>query len=249
MPGDILFIVGGTLPFCYIAWVGVRRTVRRVTLQEPSPRSSSPSVRESDERDPRRGCADGRLRGLPAGLRRRAGPAGPAHPSAVRAVPHRGLCLPLRARPLGLPGGPAAVAPRVRPRPPALRYRAKPSICNACPTKHRCTTSQDGREITRPLDPWPHSEAGRFHRGIALVLVALAGFVLVVEAIRHHEPAGLALLGVVAASAGALGWWLTGHLRRTPTNFPEPAPAHGLRLAASDAGRRTRWGFGTRSMR
>lgn len=130
-----------------------------------------------------------------------------------------------------------------------VRYRAKPSICNACPTKHRCTASQDGREITRPLDPWPHSEAGRFHRGIALVLVALAGFILVVEVFRHHQPAELALLGMLGALVGAVGWWLTGHFRRTPTNFPEPAPTHGLRLAAPDAGRHTRWGLQTRSMR
>jgi len=35
MPGDILFIVGGTLPFLWIAWLGVRRAVRRVTREEP----------------------------------------------------------------------------------------------------------------------------------------------------------------------------------------------------------------------
>jgi nitric oxide reductase subunit B len=35
MPGDILFIIGGTLPFLWIAWLGVRRTVRRITREEP----------------------------------------------------------------------------------------------------------------------------------------------------------------------------------------------------------------------
>jgi nitric oxide reductase subunit B len=35
MPGDVLFIVGGTLPFLWIAWLGVRRTVKQVTLREP----------------------------------------------------------------------------------------------------------------------------------------------------------------------------------------------------------------------
>jgi len=130
-----------------------------------------------------------------------------------------------------------------------VRYRAKPVVCNACPAKHRCTTSDSGREITRALDPWPHSEAGRFHRGIALALVALAGFALAVEAVRHHQPAELAVLGAVAALAAAVGWWLTGHFRHTPAGFPEPTPAHGLRLAAPGAHRRTRWGFDTRSMR
>jgi hypothetical protein len=46
-----------------------------------------------------------------------------------------------------------------------MRYRAKPSICNACPVKSDCTSSPHGREITRPTQPWPHSEAARFHRG------------------------------------------------------------------------------------
>ena len=46
-----------------------------------------------------------------------------------------------------------------------MRYRAKPSICNACPVKHDCTSSPDGREVTRELLPWPHSESARFHRG------------------------------------------------------------------------------------
>jgi nitric oxide reductase subunit B len=34
-PGDVIFIVGGALPALYIAWIGVRHTVKRVTLEEP----------------------------------------------------------------------------------------------------------------------------------------------------------------------------------------------------------------------
>jgi hypothetical protein len=41
-----------------------------------------------------------------------------------------------------------------------VRYRAKAHICNGCPRKAACTDSDRGREIVRPLDPWPHSEAG-----------------------------------------------------------------------------------------
>ena len=55
-----------------------------------------------------------------------------------------------------------------------VRYRAKAHVCNGCPRKDACTDSDRGREIVRPLDPWPHSEAGRFHRGLSLMLVALA---------------------------------------------------------------------------
>jgi nitric oxide reductase large subunit len=34
-PGDVLFIVGGVLPLLYLCWLGVRYTVRRMTLEEP----------------------------------------------------------------------------------------------------------------------------------------------------------------------------------------------------------------------
>ena len=35
LPGDLVFIVGGALPVLYIAYVGIRHTVKRVTLEEP----------------------------------------------------------------------------------------------------------------------------------------------------------------------------------------------------------------------
>jgi nitric oxide reductase subunit B len=35
LPGDTLFILGGTLPVVYIAWLGVRRMKPRITLEEP----------------------------------------------------------------------------------------------------------------------------------------------------------------------------------------------------------------------
>lgn len=131
-----------------------------------------------------------------------------------------------------------------------IRYRAKPQVCNACPAKHRCTTSDLGREIVRPLDPWPHSEAGRFHRVLALALVVLAGLLTTVEAIRHHDAAELALLGGVAAVIGAAAWWLTGHLRATPADFPAPTAAQGLRFATRDRDRApSGWNAGTRSTR
>ena len=103
-----------------------------------------------------------------------------------------------------------------------VRYRAKPSVCNACPVKAACTTSPHGREVVRAVDPWPHSEAGRFHRGLALMLIGLAGLILLVETTRHHTP------------AGGLGWRFLDHLRNTPTGFPDPTPSTGLRLAAAD---------------
>jgi nitric oxide reductase subunit B len=35
LPGDVLFIAGGAIPTLYIAYLGIRHTVTRVTLEEP----------------------------------------------------------------------------------------------------------------------------------------------------------------------------------------------------------------------
>jgi nitric oxide reductase subunit B len=35
LPGDIVFIAGGAIPALYIAYIGIRHTVKRVTLDEP----------------------------------------------------------------------------------------------------------------------------------------------------------------------------------------------------------------------
>lgn len=114
-----------------------------------------------------------------------------------------------------------------------VRYRAKAHICNGCPRKEACTDSDTGREVVRPLDPWPHSEAGRFHRGLSLVLVALALLVIAVGAIRNHRPDEAGMLLVVFAAALGVGRWLWRDFRAHPAGFPEPTPSHGLRLTAS----------------
>jgi hypothetical protein len=116
-----------------------------------------------------------------------------------------------------------------------VRYRAKAHICNGCPVKHRCTDSDHGREVVRPLDPWPHSEAGRFHRVIALLMVVLGIAIVLAEGVRHHRPSEAAVLLGVAALAGTAGWWLARDLRAHPANFPQPTAAHGLRMAVTGA--------------
>jgi hypothetical protein len=137
-----------------------------------------------------------------------------------------------------------------------VRYRAKPSVCNACPVKVDCTSSPHGREIVRALDPWPHSEAGRFHRGLALMLIGLAALILVVEVTRHHTLIALAVLAAPVTLTGALGWRFLDHLRHTPAGFPDSTPSTGLRLthaertaappADSASASRSRWGSPTR---
>jgi Transposase DDE domain len=106
-----------------------------------------------------------------------------------------------------------------------VRYRARAHVCNACPVKERCTDSDHGREIVRPLDPWPHSEAGRFHRVIALSLVAIAALVAVVELGRHHGTNETAVLVGVLVAVGLAARWLVRDLRVHPADFP---PADGL---------------------
>jgi hypothetical protein len=104
-----------------------------------------------------------------------------------------------------------------------VRYRAHAGTCNRCPRKAACTDSDRGREIVRPLDPWPHSEAGRFHRVISLLLVAVGTLILVVEAIRHHQPPEVATLASALLLATLAGLWLLQDLRAHPANFPSQA--------------------------
>lgn len=106
-----------------------------------------------------------------------------------------------------------------------VRYRGRPLICNSCPSKSDCTDSDHGREIARAMDPWPHSEAGRFHRSISLVLVLIAVLILVAETFRNHGPAEIAVLGAVLAAVVAVAWHLHSAFRRTPANFPVPGAA------------------------
>ncbi|AYM40943.1 MULTISPECIES: hypothetical protein [Mycobacteroides] len=104
------------------------------------------------------------------------------------------------------------------------RYRAKPSVCNSCPVKSTCTTSDHGREISREVDQWPHSEAGRFHRGIACCVAALGVVMPVVMLARLHSLGDvLVLLGVVAIVIAA-GLPLVRHLWSSPSNAPGHLP-------------------------
>jgi len=112
-----------------------------------------------------------------------------------------------------------------------VRYRARAHICNGCPRKAACTDSDRGREIIRPLDPWPHSEAGRFHRVIALMLVVLAAGILLVALILHHTLAEAALLAGLLAVSAVAARWLARDLHRHPAGFPKPA----LRVATTGA--------------
>jgi hypothetical protein len=106
-----------------------------------------------------------------------------------------------------------------------VRYRARPQICNHCPAKSDCTDSDHGREVVRAMDPWPHSEAGRFHRGISLVVALIAGLILAAETLRNHAPPELAVLGVALMVVALTVRHLYSAFRTTPANFPGPQTA------------------------
>lgn len=106
-----------------------------------------------------------------------------------------------------------------------VRYRGKARVCNNCPVKADCTESDQGREIAQALDPWPHSEAGRFHRGISLALLGLAGLIVAVALVRNHAPSDLVLLGTLAVAVLVGAVRMLEAFRRTPSGFPGPGSA------------------------
>lgn len=65
--------------------------------------------------------------------------------------------------------------------------------------------------------PCPHWEAARFHHGISGLLVLLAGFILIVTAVRHYHGIALIPLGGTLAIVGIVG-------RPTVTRIRIPFP-------------------------
>lgn len=77
----------------------------------------------------------------------------------------------------------------------------------------------------RPVNPWPFSEAGRFHRGIACVVAVLAIVLLSGQAVAAHALADLLVLGTVLVVVTATSAPLFRHLRRTSVIGPEHGAA------------------------
>ena len=79
-----------------------------------------------------------------------------------------------------------------------IRYRAPAHTCNGCPIKSLCTDSDTGRELSISMDPWLSSAIGRFHRGMSLALLILAGLIMTIELLRHgHGPERQMLVAAV----------------------------------------------------
>lgn len=95
-----------------------------------------------------------------------------------------------------------------------MRYRASPTVCNACPVRDTCTSSHGGREVQRNIDPWPASESARFHRGIACTVTVLAMLWPLVTAIGRPAAeaavmVGVCLVVIVASIPLWAHWWST----------------------------------------
>jgi hypothetical protein len=102
-----------------------------------------------------------------------------------------------------------------------MRYRGTPSVCNACPVKDSCTTSSSGREVQRAVDSWPASEAARFHRAIACVVVVLGLVWPLGTALTGPGSDALLVLIVAVVMALLLSVPLWSHLRRDTVFIPE----------------------------
>ena len=123
-----------------------------------------------------------------------------------------------------------------------VRYRGKPAACNACPVKSGCTTSPHGREVTREIDPWPHSEAGRFHRGIACLVALIGVFLPLGMLVSGPGPTDLLVLLATIAVVGLASVPLARHLWRTPSRFPEHIPQQAVYEEPPRDRFATRWG-------
>ena len=93
------------------------------------------------------------------------------------------------------------------------RYRAPAKACNSCSLKNNCTDSDEGRELEHHLDSWLQSELHRFHRGISLALLLLAGVIVGAEVPRHGTPRDVAVLCGAAAPVAVAGSRMLSALR------------------------------------
>jgi hypothetical protein len=94
-----------------------------------------------------------------------------------------------------------------------IQYRAPARTCNGCSMKPECTDSDNGRVISVPMDPWLRSAIGRFHRGISLSILVLAGLIISIEIFRHDHGMELPALGALMLMVSLLGSKLLRGLR------------------------------------
>jgi hypothetical protein len=63
------------------------------------------------------------------------------------------------------------------------------------------------------MDPWLSSAIGRFHRGVSLSILVLAGLIIGIEIFRHNHGMELVALVVIMVMVSLLGLNLVRGLR------------------------------------
>jgi len=121
---------------------------------------------------------------------------------------------------------PASFDPEKR----VIRYAGQHAICGRCPVKDSCSPTPGPREITRPVDPWPHSEAGRFHRGLALTVACIGVFLPAMSLFGARGWLEVLVLAATVVIVGSLTYPLARHLWTSPANAPQILP-HDEQLA------------------
>jgi hypothetical protein len=105
-----------------------------------------------------------------------------------------------------------------------IRYEGQHAVCGRCPAKQECSPTPGPREITRQVDPWPYSDAGRFHRGIAVCIgvigIFLPGAMLVGAVVSRGRVGDVIVLTATVGVAVLVTLPLARHLWHTPDSFP-----------------------------
>ena len=183
----------GVLPVLYLTYIGVRHTVKRVVIEEPE------EILFTEVTEPKQ-PAGARMSGVATDSLLAAGYGlflvlvalgldALARHSHRRSELYRtaGFSLPRAARRLGVPGGREASVGS-RPMCSCGWSATEPAPTSATRARAR-TTAPIPTPAARSrglLDPWPHSEVGRFHRGIAVAIVCFG--MLVIGAGRIAAP-------------------------------------------------------------
>ena len=145
LPGDVVFIVGGVLPFIWIAWHGAAALPSGQTTDEMP---EHPLYTEARRRN--RARSELTMNPPATSVWLMAGYAlalvavawgfdrdGASHVAARCAMAHRTIRLPRRSRRVAVPGGSVAVADVVRSQSRVMRYRAKPACATAARSRRR----------------------------------------------------------------------------------------------------------------
>lgn len=107
-----------------------------------------------------------------------------------------------------------------------MRYQGKADNCNACPVKKTCTVSDHGKTVTREVDQWPHSETGRFHRGIAVSVAAMGLIMALAGMLMASHGMEFMVLGVAALIVIVAGAPLVIELITVPSSSPDHVVHH-----------------------